>query len=220
MLQWFWATTFGQRYGRGGTNTLVVKDANELRAWADGDGEAPEAIQKLSFKCADLFDEVTGNEMLLGGVFCLENLAGARDWVEGTLVSESGRRPRDRGGEASSILGRHHIFPQDANRDWIAASRTEDSPLPWEDASFDPLAIVANRALLLASTNSEVGSHSPDSVETVDSVKPEFLTTYLMDWDDARTYDPFIIARANRICEKFAEVMLLAGHEVDISDLP
>jgi hypothetical protein len=220
LLQWFWAATFGQRYGRGGTNTLVVGDARELASWVDGEGDEPEAIKRFSFKRSDLFDEVTGNEMLLAGTFCLENLVGARDWVEGTLISESGRKPREGGGEPSSILGRHHVFPQDANREWIAESRTgDDSPLPWDDPSFDPLSIVANRALLLSSTNSEVGSHSPASVETVDSVRTEYLTTYLMSWDSDRVFEPFIVARASRIATRLRETLSGLGLEVEIPDL-
>src|SRR5205814_910655 len=36
LLSWFWASTFLQRYGRGGTNTLVVADSNEIYNWLLG----------------------------------------------------------------------------------------------------------------------------------------------------------------------------------------
>jgi hypothetical protein len=217
LLQWFWLTTFGQRYGRGGTNTLVVQDARQLQEWLDG-GVVPEAMTTFSFKRSDLFDEVTGNDMLLNGVFCLENHSGARDWITGELISENGRKPRLGGGDPSSVLGRHHVFPQDASRDHLRESMTEDSALPWDDAGFDPVDVVVNRALLFSSTNSEIGSHSPESVENISGVRPEWLTTYLMDWDGDRRFEPFIVSRAQRICERLEDTLHSIGFELNVPD--
>jgi hypothetical protein len=219
LLQWFWTSTFGQRYGRGQTNTLVVKDAEELSAWLGGGKDTPEVITNFSPKRGDLFEDVTGNEIILAGVFSLENLSGARDWMQGTLISESGRRPRHGGAEPSSIVSRHHVFPQDMNDDKFRESRTAESPLPWDEPSFDPREIVANRALLLVSTNSEVSSHSPSSVEDIKGVVPEYLTTYLMKWDGDREYEPFIVARANRISARLIEVLGQNGLDVEVPDL-
>jgi hypothetical protein len=95
---------------------------------------------------------------------------------------------------------------------------TENSPLPWDDAGFDPVDIVANRALLFSSTNSEVGSHSPESVENIKGVRAEWLTTYLMDWDGDRRFEPFIVARAQRISEKLEDTLRSIGFELNVPD--
>ena len=216
LLRWFWLTTFGQRYGRGQTNTLVVKDARDLAEWLRSDLETPEAFERFAFKTADLFEDVTGNEMLTAGVFCLENLHGARDWIKGDVILQSGRSPRTGGTEPSSVLARHHIFPKETNRDRVNDSRVGDSAIPWDEPGFDPLEIVANRALLLASTNSSIGHHSPESIETVADIDSEFVTTYLMDWNGDRAFDPFITTRAKLIATNLTETLHGVGFDIEI----
>jgi hypothetical protein len=97
--QWYWASVFTNRYS-GSVESTSARDFIDVRAWIDGTGEEPAPIQefKSRFASLDLRRETNSSSSVYNGIFNLLVLAGARDWMTGSIP------PHD-------DLDDHHIVP-------------------------------------------------------------------------------------------------------------
>lgn len=123
IAEWYWAATFSQRYGKGGTNSKLAPDSKELEVWlASGDdSDLPSQIKdfwtdpRSGFQVRDLVDVVNMNEHLMKALLTLQIWEGAVDWAptdgDPIAIKASGRRRRGGSTSPTSILQNHHIFP-------------------------------------------------------------------------------------------------------------
>jgi len=96
---WYWASVFTNRYS-GSVESMSARDFLDVRGWIDGDMAEPSLIEefKTRFKGLDLRREVKRGTSVYNGIFNLLVLAGARDWVTGTIPQHND-------------LDDHHIVP-------------------------------------------------------------------------------------------------------------
>ncbi len=199
LLRWFWSSTFLQRYGRGGTNTLVVADVTEIEGWILGEEPEPAWIANFwsDFTEASLLETETTNEVLLRGIFCLQNLTGAVDWKEGELLRSLGRAPVAGSTKPVSRLHQHHVFPS-------------DNPLPDPGGGLesgevipDVHDLVVNRALLLDTTNSFLQAVPPSALEER-GIDLALVETHQIDKTTLGSWSDFVRARVESIRDALA----------------
>jgi len=96
---WYWASVFTNRYS-GSVESMSARDFLDVRGWIDGNAAEPSLIEefKTRFKGLDLRREVKRGTSVYSGIFNLLVLAGARDWVTGTIPQHDD-------------LDDHHIVP-------------------------------------------------------------------------------------------------------------
>lgn len=190
LLEWFWKTSFAQRYGRGGTNTRVVKDADELESWIEDDEAKPAWLVNFwsTFERSSFVETETGNGMLLRAMLCLQNHAGAKDWKRDQKIFQLGRQPRDGSVDATSVLQRHHVFPQDVKLP-EGQGKLQTGELFENDHD-----IIVNRALIRSNTNSEIQATPPGAVEER-GCKWEFIESHLIEKDSLGSWSAFVNAR-------------------------
>jgi len=83
---WYWASVFTKRYS-GSVESTSARDYQDVRAWIEGGEAEPALIQdfKASYRNLDLRTETNSGSSVYNGIFNLLVLAGARDWMSGTI---------------------------------------------------------------------------------------------------------------------------------------
>jgi len=96
---WYWASVFTNRYS-GSVESTSSRDFLDVRGWIVSDTAEPSLIDefKTRFKGLDLRREVKRGTSVYNGIFNLLVLAGARDWLKGTIPQHDD-------------LDDHHIVP-------------------------------------------------------------------------------------------------------------
>jgi hypothetical protein len=137
--RWFWTACFAQTYSQG-ANTQAVSDTESLQAWRADRRAVPDDIRNFSGDLLDelLIDQRRRNEMLVRGLLCLLTQNNAMDWVESKVSIRETHEP----------LQIHHCFAQQYAK----------------AAGTDEVDVVANFALIRASTNGSIRNESPHHV--------------------------------------------------------
>lgn len=96
---WYWASVFTNRYS-GSVESTSARDYQDVKAWIADEAAEPAPIRefKTQFRSLDLRRETRSGTSVYNGVFNLLVIAGARDWITGTVP------PYD-------DLDDHHIVP-------------------------------------------------------------------------------------------------------------
>lgn len=202
VIQWFWASTFLQRYGKGGTNTIVGPDALAAFDWISGSEDPPKWIREFweTFQETDLLETQQTNESLLRGIYTLQSHSGARDWRTGDAIRTLGRAPVSGSAKPVSRLEGHHIFPSDNALPGTGGELAAGVEIP---ADHD---LVINRALLLGSTNSDLQATPPDALTGRD-IDLELVKSHLIDPDSLDNWDDFVRSRVRQITEHLEKIL-------------
>lgn len=96
---WYWASVFTNRYS-GSVESTSARDFLDVRAWIDNEQAEPALIQefKTRYRTLELRKETNSGSSIYNGIFNLLVLAGARDWMTGTIPPHGD-------------LDDHHIVP-------------------------------------------------------------------------------------------------------------
>ncbi len=202
IARWFWASSFLQRYGRGGTNTLIGPDALEAFGWISSAEAEPEWISGFweTFKDEDLLESQATNESVLRAILTLQNDAGARDWRSGELIRTLGRAPISGSAKPVSRLEAHHVFPSDNPLPDPTGTIGADVEIPGDHD------LVLNRVLLLGSTNSDLQATPPDALAGRD-VDLELVATHLINVQALTSWSDFIQARVAAVRDQIEAVL-------------
>ena len=194
LLRWWWASTLLQRYGRGGTNTLVVSDVAEIEGWVLGEEPGPPWIENFwnDFSEASLLETDTTNDVLLRGIFCLQNVNGAVDWRENQSIQALGRGPIAGSTKPVSRLDQHHVFPSDNALPDVGGALESGDVIP------DVHDLVLNRVLLLDSTNSYLQAVPPSALEER-GIDLNLVETHLIDSTTLGSWNEFVRARVEAV---------------------
>lgn len=126
---WYWASVFLTRYS-GSVESTSARDYLDVKAWIENDAAEPSLIQefKARFRSIDLRREIKRGSSTYNGVFNLLVLAGARDWITGTIPQHDD-------------LDDHHIVP-----------------LSWGNKQLkgDAIHTILNRTPLTSDTNRKI----------------------------------------------------------------
>jgi hypothetical protein len=194
LTRWFWASTFLQRYGRGGTNTLVVNDAKELEGWVLGTEAEPSWITNFwtSFDRLTLLETQATNEVLLRGLVTLQSHSGACDWITGEEIRTLGRSPEPNATTPVSRLDAHHIFPTDNPLPGTGGTLATGEPIPPE------VDLILNRVLVRASTNRTLQA-TPPSALTGRGITLAEVETHLIYGASLNSWDDFVRRRIDDV---------------------
>lgn len=132
---WYWASVFTNRYS-GSVESTSARDFLDIRAWIEDDAAEPALIQEFTarFRSLDLRRETNSGSSVYNGIFNLLVIAGARDWMTGTIPPYGD-------------LDDHHIVPAS----WGATN-----------LGGNLVHTILNRTPLTAETNRNViGKHLP-----------------------------------------------------------
>jgi hypothetical protein len=197
LLRWFWAATFLQRYGRGGTNTRVVQDSTDLYNWVIGTEAEPSWITSFwsAFQPAALLEAQPTNEVLLRGILALQNLSGAIDWSTGDEIRTRGRQPRAGAAKPTSILEQHHVYPSENELPGTGGRLTDEPQSDLIPADTD---MIVNRVLLLESTNQSLHATPPSSLAER-GIELGAVATHLIDPETLTSWDEFVRDRIKKI---------------------
>jgi hypothetical protein len=202
LTQWFWASTFLQRYGKGGTNTLIGPDAVGAFDWIAGSEDQPSWIQNFweTFQDADLLETQQTNESLLRGILTLQSFCGAKDWRTGDAIRSLGRAPLSGSAKPVSRLESHHVFPSDNALHGAGGELETGAEIPADHN------LVVNRALLLGSTNSDLQATPPDALVGRE-IDLELVGSHLIDTDTLANWDAFVRSRVGLIIERLKTLL-------------
>ena len=203
ILSWFWAGAFLERYGRGGTNTLIVRDSHALYDWVVGGGDEPGWIQGFwsQFNPAeDLIQPQSGHEVLLHAILALQTHLGAQDWIEGDAISSRGRQPAKDGTKPVTSLHEHHIFPSAAA---LPVGDRESHP---DNELAKDQSVVLNRALILASSNQKFGATPPSAIHGL-GADLDMVVTHCIDVDTLSDWPAFVKNRVALLTEAIETVL-------------
>lgn len=202
LLRWFWASTFLQKYGRGGTNTILGPDSTELYNWVVGNEREPIWISDFwpSFPPSALLEPQATNEVILRGLLSLQNLNSAVDWDTGEEIRSLGRAPVDGGTRPVSRLDQHHVFPSENPLPDFGGALNTGELIP-EDAE-----LVLNRVLILNSTNQSVHATPPSGLagRGIDLTK---VASHLINTNTLASWDGFVRDRVDRVRAAIAQVL-------------
>ena len=128
MRSWYWASVFTNRYS-GSMESTSTRDFIDVSAWLDDDDKIPSVISefKSQFKTIDFKKENRSSSSRYNGIFNLLTINGAKDWVEGTAITES--------------LDDHHIVPRSWGKKHLGQGEIDT---------------ILNRTPLTASTNRNI----------------------------------------------------------------
>jgi hypothetical protein len=194
LLRWFWASTLLQRYGRGGTNTIVGPDSTELYNWVDGKEQEPGWVTDFwtAFTPISLLEPQATNEVLMKAIFCLQNVNRACDWKTGEEIKSLGRAPVGGGAKPVSRLDQHHVF-------------ATGNPLPDSGGKLNTgevipsdTELIVNRVLILDKTNQSLHAATPGSLEEK-GISLDFVASHLINPATLGSWDGFIRDRVDRI---------------------
>jgi len=146
LRQWFWCSTFGQRY-ENAANSQASKDFAELSRWIDG-GNPPESITTFRFDPRVLRDTTFRQRAVYRGTYALIFAGGQRDHAG---------RPRDFHADKPLTtefirehgVDDHHIFP-------YAYLGRQDPPVPTRLRDS-----ILNRTMIHPKTNRMISDHAP-----------------------------------------------------------
>jgi hypothetical protein len=180
--RWFWATTFLQTYGRGGTNTLVPEDAEILERWNKRKAAVPSAVVDFDdrFSADSLLDPLDRNRVLRNGVLALQTVLGAKDWKDPELKIVEIPDPVD--------LQVHHVFPQ---------SRTKAGSKGKFRIPGDPRTII-NFVLIRKLTNQQIGNSAPDALSS-HGVDYDYVETHQIDEATLKNWIAFVVDRVETL---------------------
>jgi hypothetical protein len=202
LIRWFWASTFLQRYGRGGTNTLVVKDATELEGWVLGTEPEPAWITNVwtEFDELVLIETQPTNEVLLRGILTLQSHNDALDWLTREEIRTLGRGPWSGGTDPVSVLDAHHVFPTDNALPDTGGKLTSGADIP---AEHD---LLVNRVMLRKTTNRKIQATPPNALTGRGVGLPD-VETHLVDSKTLSSWDDFVRDRIARIVDAIRVVL-------------
>jgi len=202
LVRWFWAATFQQRYGRGGTNTLVVGDATELEGWVLGTEAEPAWITNFwtHFDELVLIETQTTNEVLLRGILTLQSYKDALDWLTSDAIREFGRAPSAGGTDPVSVLDAHHVFPTDNPLPGTGGQLATGEDIPQEHD------LLVNRVMLRKTTNRKIQATPPNAL-TGRGVNLTAVETHLIDATTLNSWDDFVRDRITKIVEAIRTVL-------------
>lgn len=200
--RWFWASTFLQRYGKGGTNTTIPPDAIAAFDWISGTEDAPSWIRDFweSFQTIDLLESQQTNESLLKGLLTLQSFDGARDWQSQEPIRTLGRAPLSGSAKPVSRLEGHHVFPLDNALPATGGSLDGGPEIP------DDHNLVLNRVLLLGSTNSDLQATPPDALEGR-GIDLDDVGGHLIDTSSLSSWDEFVKRRIELVVKALEQVL-------------
>ena len=202
MAEWFWASSFLQRYGKGGTNTIIGPDAAAAFGWISASEAPPPWLNGFwdSFQEADLLEAQATNESLLRAILTLQSFFGARDWRTGDAIRSLGSAPVSGSAKPVSRLEAHHVFPSDNDLPDAEGALDSGADIP---ADHD---LVINRVQLLGSTNSELQATPPSALEGR-GVDLDLVESHLIDRDALASWSGFVKARVAAIRAKLEDVL-------------
>lgn len=202
IARWFWASTFLQRYGKGGTNTIIGPDAIAAFDWISGSEDSPTWIQNFweTFQKIDLLESQLTNESLLKGLLTLQSFSGARDWQSKEPIRTLGRAPLSGSAKPVSRLESHHVFPLDNELPETGGALEGGAEIP------DDHDLVLNRVLLLGSTNSDLQA-TPPSALSGRGIDLDELIGHLIDSTSLTGWTSFAKRRIELVLGKLEEVI-------------
>jgi hypothetical protein len=202
LLRWFWASTLTQRYGRGGTNTIVGPDGIALYNWTVGAEKEPVWITDFwsSFTATSLLEPQATNEVLMRGLYCVQNQVPARDWKTGAEIRTLGKAPAPGGTKPVSRLHGHHVFPT-------------ENPLPDSGGNLDTGELipadgelVLNRVLILDTTNQSLHASPPSSLAEK-GIDLALVESHLITPETLSSWDGFVRDRVRKLLDAIEVVL-------------
>jgi hypothetical protein len=139
LRSWFWRSVFGQTYDSSG-NSQAAKDRKELHEWVRG-GAPPESFSSFSLEQIKPKAVTHRQRPVYRGLLALLMAKGARDLTSGNTIT--GDLMVNEGIED------HHVFP----KGYVDDNLESVSPLSRD--------CVANRALISAKLNRQIGRRPP-----------------------------------------------------------
>lgn len=188
LREYVWAISLGETYGSS-TETRIARDAVEVLAWLEDDGDTPRALVEATFREERLDQLKMRISSAYKAIHVLLMSAGSRDFVTGEPVDVMTAHQ-----EAMDI---HHIFP----RSWCEKNGKTQN---------DYYDCIVNKTALSARSNREIGGEAPSvyleriehkyghSREELDSI----LRSHLIEPEHLRAddFDAFMEHRRESLC--------------------